>query len=212
MKEDFEIFNLKERTIVSFLKGLSIPEVEELEESEIYKTLLEVRKVRNKLLKFSFDLRDFKIRFSSLKDKNEICKFAHTGLVGGPGQALDHGYADAHACEGAGTVGYRQQVHIPERELGIFQHVLSHRQEGAAVGQAAALTVLADQSPVPQQRGGGRFRAGFKGQDQHSSTPSIVILRSLSASFSMVTRISSPKKASCTFSLHSTAHTAPRLR
>ena len=109
-------------------------------------------------------------------------------------------------------MGNRDQIDVAQRELRIFQHVLPHGQEGTAVGQTAALAVLADELSVPHQRCRGRLRRGFKRKDQHSSAPSIVIFRSVSDSFSMVTRISSPKKASSTFSLHSTAHTAPRAR
>ena len=109
-------------------------------------------------------------------------------------------------------MGHGEEIHVPECELGVLEHVLRHRQERAAVGQLAALGIDAQQFSVPQQGHGGRFGRGLKGKDQHSSTPSMVIFRRVSPSFSMVTVISSPKKASCTFSLHSTAQTAPRLR
>ena len=137
---------------------------------------------------------------------------ADARFVRRPGETLHHRHPDAHAREGPGSVGHREQVHVHERELRVFQHVLPHRKERAAVGETAALGILAEKPPVAHERAGGRLRRGFKGKDQHSSAPSMVIFRPLSESFSMVTRTSSPKKASSTFSLHSTAQTAPRLR
>ena len=95
---------------------------------------------------------------------------------------------------------------------GTHMEVLCHGQECAAVGQRAALHILAEQLPILHKRGGCGLCRGFKSKYQHSASPSITILRSLSESFVMGTFISSPKNASCTFSLHSTAHTAPRLR
>ncbi len=109
-------------------------------------------------------------------------------------------------------MGHGEEIDVPEAALGVFQHILRHRQQRPAVGQRAALAVLRQKPPVLQQRGGGGPGRGFKGQDQHSSAPSMVIFRSVSPRFSIVTRTSSPKKASCTFSLHSTAQIAPRLR
>ena len=103
------------------------------------------------------------------------------------------------------------QVNIRKAELRIFQHIICHRKQCSAVGQCAALEILAQKPSVLQQCDGGRLSRGFKSEYQHSSAPSIVIFLPLSESFSMLTFTSSPKKASETFSLHSTTQTAPRL-
>ena len=138
--------------------------------------------------------------------------YADAGLVGGPGEALDRGHADADAGEGAGPLRHGEQVDVGGLQLTVSQQILRHRQQRAAVRQGADLRGLTQQTPVPQQRDGGGFGRGFKCEDQHSCAPSMVIFRPVSESFSMRTRISSPKKASSTFSLHSTAQTAPRAK
>ena len=109
-------------------------------------------------------------------------------------------------------MGHGKEVHLVQRQLRVFQHILRHGQQGTAVGQAAALAVLREQAAILHQGHGRRPGRRFKSKDQHSSAPSMVIFLSVSFSFSMRTTTSSPKKASCTFSLHSTAQTAPRLR
>ena len=109
-------------------------------------------------------------------------------------------------------MSHSDYVHVAELHFRVFQHILRHRQQGAAVGKTAALAVLTYEMPVPAEGHGGRLRRGFKGKYQHVSAPSMVIFRAVSESFSIRTTISSPKKASCTFSLHSTVQTAPRFR
>ena len=94
----------------------------------------------------------------------------------------------------------------------IFQQILGHRQQRAAVRQRADLQALRKQLPVAHEGGGGGPGGGLKSEDQHGVFSPIVMMRSPSPHFSMRTGISSPKKASETFSLHSTAQTAPRAR
>ena len=137
---------------------------------------------------------------------------ANTGFFRAPAQALDRGHADADAGEGAGAVRHSDRVDVRERQRGVLQKILGHRQKGAAVRQRADLQALRQQLPVPHERGGGGPGGGFKGKDQHGAPSPIVMRRSFSPSFSIRTGISSPKKASDTFSLHSTAQTAPRAR
>ena len=60
-------------------------------------------------------------------------------LVRRPGKPLHRGDADAKTGKRAGTVGNGDQVHIVKRQLGVFEHILHHRHEGAAVRQSRAL-------------------------------------------------------------------------
>ena len=48
-------------------------------------------------------------------------------------------------------------IDIADSQLGVLEHVLSHRQQRAAVGQAAALAVLTYEMPVAAERN----RRGF---------------------------------------------------
>lgn len=109
-------------------------------------------------------------------------------------------------------MGHRHRVHRRQIRLGVLQQAPDHGQQGAAVGQAAALVRQAQQPVIPAQGSGGSRRRGFNPQYQQISTPSTVISRAPEPVFSSRTRISVPSKASGTFSLHSTAHTPPRAR
>ncbi len=64
------------------------------------------------------------------------------GLIRRPCETLDCGNAYADSREGTGAVSNRQEVNIAELQLRVFQHILRHGEQGAAVGQGAYLTVL----------------------------------------------------------------------
>ena len=51
-------------------------------------------------------------------------------------------------------MGDSDKVNVAEPELSVLEHVLCHGQECAAVGQRAALHILAEQLPVFHKRRG----------------------------------------------------------
>lgn len=72
--EVFKLFDIKEGKVERFLSEMVYPEVDSISEEEIYRVLIDMRKIRNKLIKFQLELRKFKLHFSKVQDQNDLCK------------------------------------------------------------------------------------------------------------------------------------------
>ena len=85
-------------------------------------------------------------------------------------------------------------VDVRKPGIGIFQHLLRHRQQRAAVRQAAALLALGNEHSIAAQGDRRRLGRGLQCEDQHDvPLPSVIVMRRVvGPSFSNRTTTSSP--------------------
>ena len=128
----------------------------------------------------------------------------------GEGQAFDSGQTDAQAGKAAGAGVHAIQVDVGAGHAAGFQAGVDHRHQRLAVGHARVQIDLVQQAVILQQGHARRLSGGVHGQNVHTSTPSMVILRVFSSTRSMFTWIGcSSASRSAKFSLHSAATMAP---
>ena len=101
---------------------------------------------------------------------------AHGGETRGEGQSLGGGHADADAGEGAGAVGHGDGPAVLHGESGVFQHILHHGHQGAAVGQAGALEGGGDDLAVLRHGGGAGPGRGLQSQNFHGCAPPSTVM------------------------------------
>src|SRR5699024_7593434 len=135
------------------------------------------------------------------------------GRIAGEGQPLDRRPPDPQPGEAAGPGVDAEQVDVGAGQPAQLETGVDQGQQGLAVGQPAVEIHLVQKAAVLHQGHAGGLARGIYGQDVHSCTPSMVILRLVWSRIWMSTRMgSSWVSRAAKFSLHSAATTAPWSR